>query len=68
MGKTLLLMKEWEIALNEELVRKKSISVCELLYFNAKDFKEELGVEMGESVEMVGKLKRKEFERFLKNK
>src|SRR3990167_3772003 len=68
--KTLLLMKEWQIVLNEELVRKKSISVCELLYFNAKDFKEELGVEMGKSVEMVGKLKRmrKEFERFLKNK
>ena len=67
---TLLLMKEWEIALNEELVRKKRISVCELLYFNAKDFKEELGVEMEESVEIVGKLKRmrKEFERFLKNK
>lgn len=43
--KTLLLLKEWEIALDEHLVRKKGISVGYLLYFNAKDFKMELGVE-----------------------
>src|SRR3990167_3971304 len=40
--KTLLLLKECEIALDEQLVRKKGISVGYLLYFNAKDFKMEL--------------------------
>ena len=65
--KTLLLMKEWEIALDKELVRKKGISICNLLYFKAEDFKKELGVEGKEAMAMVRKLKRmrKEFEEFL---
>ena len=61
-------MKEWEIALDEELVRKKGISICELLYFKVKDFEEELGVtERKKAMETVRKLKkiREEFEEFL---
>jgi hypothetical protein len=67
--KTLLLMKEWEIALDEELVRNKGISICELLYFKAKDFKKELGVEGKQAIEMARKLKkmRKDFEEFLQS-
>ena len=65
---TLVLMKEWDIGLDEELVRKKGISICELLYFKAKDFREELEVkERKKALEMVRKLKkkRKDFEEFL---
>ena len=67
MEKTLVLLKEWEIALDEHLVRKKGISVGYLLYFKAKDIKKELGVEGKEAMAMVRKLKRmrKEFEEFL---
>ena len=69
MEKTLLLLKEWEIALDEHLVRKKGISVGHLLYFNAKDFKKELGVEGKEAIAMVRELKRwrKSFEDSLFN-
>ena len=65
--KTLVLMKEWDIGLNEELVRKKSLSICELLYFNAEDFQEEMGVEARDAMRIVRKLKgmRKDFEGFL---
>src|SRR3990167_8544114 len=65
--KTLALLKEWEIALDENVVRKKGLSICELLYFKAKDFKEELGVEMKEAREMVRRVQciKKDFEEFL---
>ena len=65
--KTLVLMKEWDIGLDEELVRKKGISICELLFFKIKDIKEELRVEMKEAVKMAQKFQRmkKEFEEFL---
>src|SRR3990167_5954035 len=65
--KTLVLMKEWDIALDEKLVRKKGISICHLLYFKAKDFKKDLGLEMREAITIVRKLQRmrKEFEEFL---
>ena len=67
--KTLLLLKEWEIALDEQLVRKKGISVGHLLYFNAEDFKIELGVEGNGAIAMVRKLKiwKKNFEESLFN-
>ena len=45
-------------ALDEHLVRKKGIAVGYLLYFKAKDFKKELGVEGKEAIAMVRKLKR----------
>src|SRR3990167_6422344 len=65
--KTLLLMKEWDIALDKELVRKKGISICHLLYFKAEDFKKELEVEGKEVMTIVRKLQgmRKDFEEFL---
>src|SRR3990167_4894177 len=67
--KTLLLLKEWDIALDEQLVKKKGICVVHLLYFHAKDFKMELGVEGKEAIAMVRKLKswRKSFEDSLFN-
>ena len=63
--KTLLLLKEWEIELDEQLVRKKGISVGYLLYFNG-DFMKELGVEGKEAIAMVRKLNRmrNEFKEF----
>ena len=67
MEKTLVLMKEWDIALDEELVRKKRISICELLFFKAKDFQEELGVGMKDARDLMRKLQRirQMFEEFL---
>ena len=67
--KSLLLMKEWEIGLDEELVIKKGICIYHLLYFNAKDFHKELGVEMKQVARLGKTLKRmrKEFEEFLTN-
>src|SRR3990167_6932871 len=63
-GKTLLVMKEWDIELDENLVRKKGIRICDLLYFKAKDFQKELGIEVREAIGIVRKLKRmrKQFE------
>ena len=68
--KTLLLMKEWDIALDETMVRKKRISICELLFFKAKDFQKELGVEGKEAVGMLRKLQgmKKAFKKNLKGK
>ena len=65
--KTLVVMKEWDIELDENLVRKKGISICELLYFKAKDFQKELGMGVIEALLVVWKLKRvrKAFEAFL---
>ena len=40
-------------ALNEELVRKKGISICELLFFKIKDFQEELQVGVKNGIEMA---------------
>ena len=68
--KTLALLKEWDIGLDENVLRKKGLSICELLYFKAKDFKEELGVEMKEAREMVRKVQciKKPFEEFLERR
>src|SRR3990167_9385106 len=68
--KTLALLKEWDIGLDENVVRKKGLSICELLYFKAKDFKEELGVEMKEAREMVRKVQciKKPFEEFIERR
>ena len=66
--KTPLLIKEWGIELDVELVRRKRISICELLYFNVKDFQKHLEVkERNVAMEMVRKMKkmRNEFEEFL---
>ena len=65
--KTLLLLKEWEIALDEELVRKKGISICQMLYFEAKDFRKQLGVEGKDAIEIIRKMRkmRKDFKEFL---
>ena len=65
--KTLLLLKEWEIALDEELVRKKGISICQMLYFEVKDFRKQLGVEGKDAIEIIRKMRkmRKDFKEFL---
>ena len=65
--KTLLLLKEWEISLDPELLRKREISICHLLFFKVKDFQKELEVDAKEAREFVRKLQRmrKEFEEFL---
>src|SRR3990167_230419 len=65
--KTLLLLNEWEIALDAELVRKKEICISHLLFFKAKDLQKELGVERKEAMETGRKLKliKKEFLKFL---
>ena len=37
--KTLVLMKEWGVDLDSEVMKEKGISICQLLYFKVKDFK-----------------------------
>ena len=64
---TLVLLKEWDIALDEELMRKKGISICELLFFMSKDFEKELGMDRTQALGMVRRLEKekKEFEEIL---
>ena len=63
--KTLLLLREWDIRLDEELIRKEKISICQLIFFKHKNLKKILGVERNEGIQTLEKL-RKEFEAFLK--
>lgn len=67
--KTLLLLKEWDIVLDEELVRKKEISICQLIFFKFEDVVEVFGVEVKEGMEIGRKLQRmkKEFKTLLKS-
>src|SRR3990167_8917657 len=64
--KTLLLLKEWEIVLNEEVVRQKSISIGQLVYCKSKDFLEVFELSANEARGVVEKMrdKRIEFEEF----
>src|SRR3990167_9466578 len=64
--KTIALLKEWEIALDMEVVRKKEISICQLIFFAAADFEKVFGGQA--KAETVEKLRdmRKDFEKLLK--
>src|SRR3990167_8444167 len=66
--KTLLLLREWDIRLDEELMRKEKISVCQLIFFKHKNLKKIFGIERNEGMRTLEKLEglRKEFEFFLK--
>ena len=68
MEKTLLLLREWDIRLDEELMRKEKISVCQLIFFNLKNLKKIFGVDKKEGMQILAKLEklRKEFKAFLK--
>ena|SRR3990167_8527959 len=65
--KTLLLLREWDIRLDEELIRKEKISVCQLIFFNFKNLKKIFGVDKKEGMQTLAKLEklRKEFKAFL---
>ena len=65
--KTLLLLREWDIRLDEELIRKEKISVCQLIFFNFKNLKKIFGVDKKEGMQTLAKLQklRKEFKAFL---
>ena len=65
--KTRFLLKEWGIPIDTALVKKKEITICHLLYFKYKDFREEFGLELNEGRDIVLKLHkiRKNFEEFL---
>ena len=65
--KTLLLLREWDIRLDEELIRKEKISVCQLIFFNFKNLEKIFGVDKKEGMQILAKLEklRKEFEAFL---
>src|SRR3990167_2822048 len=67
--KTLLLLREWDIRLDEELIRKEKISICQLIFFNLKNLKKIFGVNNKEGMQTLAKLEklRKEFEAFLRN-
>ena len=62
--KTHLLLKKWEIKLDEELIKKKHISICQLLFFKAKDLQKVLGFGEKEAREISRKLRKmkKQFE------
>ena len=66
--KTLLLLREWEIGLDEGLVRKKGISVCQLIFFKVKDWMKVFGVEWKEAIGIRRKLQgiKKEFKEQMK--
>ena len=65
--KTLLLLREWDIRLDEELIRKEKISICQLIFFKLKNLKM-FGLDKKEGMQTCAKLEslRKEFEAFLK--
>ena len=69
MEKTLLLLREWDIRLNEELIRKEKISICQLIFFKHKNLKKIFGIEITEGIQTLEKLEalRKEFKAFLKS-
>ena len=66
--KTLELLREWQICVDEELVRKKEISICQLIFFKQQDLEELLNVRGSEGMKMLGNLEtlKNEFELFLK--
>ena len=66
--KTLLLLREWDIRLDEELIRNEKISICQLIFFKHKNLKKILGMDKREGMQTLAKLEglRKEFEAFLK--
>ena len=67
--KTLLLLREWSIELNEQLVREKEISICQLIFFKLIDFRKILDIPVKDATGIMMKLKRlrKQFEKFLKD-
>ena len=69
MEKTLLLLREWDIRLDEELLRKEKISICQLIFFKHKNLKKIFGIERNEGIQTLEKLEalRKEFKAFLKS-
>ena len=62
------ILKEWEIGLDEEVLRKNGISICQLIYFNNKNFVDIFGVRPNEAIPFVQKLHeiRIQLENFLK--
>src|SRR3990167_3619459 len=66
--KTLLLLREWDIRLDEELLRKEKISICQLIFFKLKNLKKILGLQTKEGMQILAKLEalRNDFIEFLK--
>ena len=65
--KTLLLLKEWDIPLDAQIIKQKQISIGQLIFFNVKDFAKVFGVQVKELKCDFSKFRtmRKEFEEFL---
>ena len=66
--RSLALLQEWGIGLNEALMKEKNISIGQLLFFKIKDFEKLFGIEKKESFSIAKKLepRKKEFKQFLK--
>ena len=66
-NKTLVFLKEYGIPLDRCVIEQKSISLCQLIFFKSKDFREFFGMLTHESVPTLGKFSklRKEFSAFL---
>ena len=65
--KTLVILKEWGVALNEEVLRQKEISICQLIFFKNKDLRKIFGMSRKEAMvvsETLGTM-RKDFKKFL---
>ena len=66
-NKTLEFLREIELKLDEEVIKEKEISVCQLIYFKIKDFREIFGIDGKEAVPIMQQLKsvRRDFKQFL---
>src|SRR3990167_3061519 len=65
--KTLAILKEWEIELDEDLIREKDVSICQLIFMKNKHLREVFGFTAKEAVSITRKLHkhRIKFEEFL---
>ena len=63
--KTLLFLREREIELNQDVIRSKKISICQLMYFKGTELKEFFG--RSAALPIIKKLNdvKKEFSKFL---
>ena len=65
--KTILLLKEHDVALDSEIIKNKQISISQLIFFQVAEFRNIFGLVLKEAANIVNKLKvlRFQFETFL---
>ena len=65
--KTLLFLRERKIKLDQDVIREKKISICQLMYFKGNDLREFFALDSSASLPIIKKLTaiKKEFSLFL---